>query len=127
MNNECCLVRSRVIVGVVGGYTTGYRVRSNPRELVSRRASKSETRGKIINQVVETTEGLLNAKRGDQIANLRVVVTNIVAESGFSLKLIRCLRRKDESKHRAAILTAICVVTATPADDVVVALVEDCV
>jgi len=82
-------VRSRVVRRIDSSQLTGS---NHIRHLPCYGSSRNtEPRCEVVNQVVETTEGLLDTERCDQLGYPSVVVTYIIAESCFSLKLVGCL------------------------------------
>lgn len=122
VDDERSFVGSGLVGGILASDTTGDRV---GHDAGKRGTSKRETRSEVVNQVVETTEGLLDAEGGDEFADLAVVVANVVAEPGLREELVGRFRGTHQTEDRTTVLTTVSVGATTLADHVVVDLVKD--
>ena len=84
-----------------------------------------EARSKIVDQVVEAAEALLDAERSDQFGHASLVPTNVVAEASFSLQNVRRFGRQHEAEHWATVFAAVGSGTGTSANQFVVDTVQD--
>lgn len=122
VDDERSLVRS--------GFIRCLRGSDPSRHIVRHDAGKSgtcerEARSEVIDQVVIPTERLLNTKGSDKIADLAIVVADIVAETSLRKELVRRFRGTHQTENRATVLATVGIRTTTLADHVVVDLVKD--
>lgn len=124
MDDVGSFVVSRVISSVVAGDAVGDGVGLNACHSTG---SNREARGEIVNQMVETTEGLLDAERSDEFRDFGVVVTHVVAEASFGLERVGSLRAEDNCEHRTTVFLAVRFSGSAFTDKLEVQRVEDLV
>ena len=124
MDDECGFVVGSVVSSVVAGHAAGDGVGLDASHSAG---ADREARCEIVNQMVETTEGLLDAERRDEFRDFGVVVTHVVAEASFGLQRVGSLRAEDNREDRTTVFLAVRFSGSAFADELEVQRVEDLV